>query len=70
MPKGTTPHYQKKNSSSNEVWRRRKAEMNTADTGGKLIQRDWRAACLETRRTANKLTDKNQKEMANLIAGF
>jgi hypothetical protein len=69
MPKGTTPHYHKKNSSSNEAWRRTKTERNATDTGGKLIQRNWRAACLETRRAANKLTDKNQKEMEKLDIG-
>lgn len=38
-----------------------------ASEAKKLAQRNWRIDCLDARQKANKLTDKNQKEIADLI---
>jgi hypothetical protein len=70
MPKGTTPHYQKKNSAMAEAWARRKREHNAADDNHLDAQADWRTIKLQERCLNNRLqhtvTEKNIKEAASL----
>lgn len=62
MPKGTTPHHQKKNSTMAEAWRKRKAAINAADERHQWFQGDYRRRCITERMGTSRFTEKNKKE--------
>jgi hypothetical protein len=49
-----------------EAWKRRKREINAADTQHHQFQKMYRRDCLKARAAAGKLTEKNKAEMARL----
>lgn len=67
MPKGTKDHREKKNTTMHDQWRAHNKSFHAADTVHKLEQKYWRADCLDARKKANKLTARNEKEIAGLL---
>lgn len=70
MPKGTTPHYQKKNSTMAEAWKKRKTAANASNTTHQLEQKFWRKDCLSAKDALGTLTDKNRNEWQQLFGSY
>lgn len=67
MPKAVKDHRSKKNPQSYEAWGKRKQQANADNEAKVLAQYNWRGRCLTQRQSEDRLTDRNQKEVADRI---